>query len=368
MNYSKAPFPWFGGKSKAADAVWSLLGDCRSYVEPFFGSGAVLIRRPHEPNRTYHSETVNDVDGLLVNAWRGIQLRPDETAEAASWPVSEADLHARHCALLRWREEHQLEHLMGDPAWCDPIMAGWWLWGQSSWIGGGWCSGSGPWWPDETGRLAKRGKDGVKRCRPYLGDAGRGVNRPQAREPGVSRQIPHLGDNGRGVNHASSREPGVEYHPVCMPKLREWMHFLSARLRHVRIVNGDWRRVCGRSVVQTLGSRPDECGVFLDPPYSEDVRSSSLYACDSAGIAADVRSWCEEATGHGWRIVLAGFAGEGHERLLELGWTEDLWYSGGYLQGGMAQQGPAGSQQHRERLWSSPACLSPAQKAQRSLF
>ena len=37
-------------------------------------------------------------DGLLVNAWRSIQWSPDATAEAASWPVTEADMHARHLA------------------------------------------------------------------------------------------------------------------------------------------------------------------------------------------------------------------------------------------------------------------------------
>jgi len=53
----KAPFPWFGGKSKAAPLVWKLLGDPVHYVEPFFGSGAVLLQRPHPCNRPYYSET-----------------------------------------------------------------------------------------------------------------------------------------------------------------------------------------------------------------------------------------------------------------------------------------------------------------------
>ena len=64
------------------------LGDVDHYVEPFaLGSLAVLLRRPHEANRTYHSETVNDLDGLLCNAWRSIQWNPEATADAASWPV-----------------------------------------------------------------------------------------------------------------------------------------------------------------------------------------------------------------------------------------------------------------------------------------
>jgi DNA adenine methylase len=79
-NLDKAPFPWFGGKSRASGAVWAALGDVEHYVEPFFGSGAVLLNRPHPCNRPYHSETVNDLDGLVVNAWRAMQWHPKETA------------------------------------------------------------------------------------------------------------------------------------------------------------------------------------------------------------------------------------------------------------------------------------------------
>lgn len=45
----KAPFPWFGGKSRAADLVWSRFGDVQNYVEPFAGSLAVLLARPSQP-------------------------------------------------------------------------------------------------------------------------------------------------------------------------------------------------------------------------------------------------------------------------------------------------------------------------------
>jgi hypothetical protein len=112
----KTPFPWPGGKRHAAPNVWAALGDVPHYVEPFFGSGAVLLHRPHLANRTYYSETVNDADGLLVNFFRSVQLSPQETAEAASYPVTEADKHARACAVLKWRRDEELEHLMGDPS------------------------------------------------------------------------------------------------------------------------------------------------------------------------------------------------------------------------------------------------------------
>lgn len=47
MTALRAPFPWFGGKSRAAPLVWSALGDVANYVEPFAGSLAVLLARPH---------------------------------------------------------------------------------------------------------------------------------------------------------------------------------------------------------------------------------------------------------------------------------------------------------------------------------
>lgn len=61
-----APFPYFGGKSRAAPLIWERLGNTPNYVEPFAGSLAVLLARPHAPG----TETVNDLDGLLSNAWR----------------------------------------------------------------------------------------------------------------------------------------------------------------------------------------------------------------------------------------------------------------------------------------------------------
>ncbi len=75
----RAPFPWFGGKSKVAHVVWEHFGDVVNYVEPFFGSGAVMLARPHAPT----IETVNDIDCLLVNFWRATQYAPEEVAKHA---------------------------------------------------------------------------------------------------------------------------------------------------------------------------------------------------------------------------------------------------------------------------------------------
>jgi len=447
MNYRKAPFPYAGGKSKAAPLIWKAFGDVDHYVEPFCGTMAVLLNRPHEANRTYYSETVSDADGLLINAWRSIQLHPQATAEACSNPVAEADMHARHAALVLWRRNNNLELLCGDPAWCDPVMGGWWLWGIACWIGSGWCAGTGAWTP-VNGRLTKQARNtrepGVARKLPHIADDGQGVNHagarepgvnrqlpliisngqgvnlpqarepgvnrqlpdlandgrgvnlpqarepgvrrklpliisngqgvnlPQAREPGVTRQLPHLANDGRGVNRPQAREPGVdddegEFHPVTMPEIRRWFDWLSARIRHVRIVNGDWQRVCTTGALQTLPVRMSDghTGILLDPPYADTAsRSRDMYAHDSLDVAHDVRAWCLTNGGNPkYRIALCGYENEHGTQLVETGWTEHEWFTTGFLRGGM------GDQQHRERIWLSPHCLdlNPPDPAEQQL-
>lgn len=93
----RAPFPWYGGKSNAASLVWRAFGNVPNYVEPFAGSIAVLLARPHAAK----VETVNDKDGLIANFWRAVQHAPDDVARHCDWPVNEADLHARHRLLGR---------------------------------------------------------------------------------------------------------------------------------------------------------------------------------------------------------------------------------------------------------------------------
>lgn len=391
-NLSKAPFPYFGGKSQAAPAVWAALGDCPHFVDPFCGSLAVLLLRPHKANRPYSSETVNDADGLLTNALRSLQLSPDATADAASWYVSEADLVARQLAIVRWRESRDLEKLMADPSYHDPVIGGWWLWGMSCWIGSGFAAGDGPWVVGADGRITKttaprrRDRQGVEDRRPFLANNGRGVNHAGARERGVGRQLPHLANDGQGVNRPQARETGVAspitrhpspvtqadqaciipddlvFHPHTMPEVTRWFHFLSARLRHVRICTGDWRRVVTGGAAFTLPVRGGDgpCGVFLDPPYAASAgRAAGLYARDDLDVAHAAREW---AIVHGgdprFRIVFAGYAGEHGNAFTDAGWRAVEWFTDGWLRGGMANQNANGHQQDRERLWMSPHCRS----------
>src|SRR5262249_2941935 len=112
----KAPFPWFGGKSRIARMVWKRFGDVAGYVEPFFGSGAVLLNGPlpEGEKRPVGGETVTDFDGLVCNFWRAVQAEPKAVAKWSDWPVNENDANARHAWLVERKDTLQAR-LEGDP-------------------------------------------------------------------------------------------------------------------------------------------------------------------------------------------------------------------------------------------------------------
>jgi len=289
----KAPFPWFGGKSRAAPLIWQALGDVGTYIEPFAGSLATLLARPNPRG----VETVNDLDGYLVNFWRAVQAAPEEVAKWADWPVAELDLSARHAWLVTTGRE-RVERLAADPGFYDAQVAGWWVWGLCAWIGSGWCAGKGPWTVGPDGVLVK-------------GNAGRGIN----------RQMPHLSNAGRGIH--------------------DTMVALSERLRGVRITCGDWSRPLGPSSRRAGGG---VCGVLLDPPYAT---GEDLYATEATGVAREVFAWAEE---HGddpaLRIVVCGYDGDWSP---PKGWATAPWKA--------KRAYNAKNDGSRERLWCSPACL-----------
>lgn len=307
----QAPFPYFGGKSAIADRVWAALGNPERYIEPFFGSGAVLLRRP----AVGKSEIVCDKDGYVANVWRALQFAPDETAKWCDWPCNHADLMARKARLLSSKSE-LLARLISDDTYHDPLLAGYWIWCASNWIGSG-------------------------------------LTRPT--------QIPHLTDE-RGINKTTKRphlttergEPTDPYNEG----IYTWVRQLSQRLRYVKVVCGDWTRVCGGNWQQG-GSKT--CGIFFDPPYSLAAgRDNDLYDEDSGTVAVDVAKWAaERGDKPGYRIVIAGYQGE-HEWLLERRWTAVHWQAvGGYSSMSHGKNG----NRKKEMLWFSPQC-----GGQKSLF
>ena len=319
-----APFPYFGGKRRAAPAIWRALGDPSGYVEPFAGSAAVLLARPEFKGRRV--ETINDADGWLVNVWRAIQLSPHETAAHAVGPVAEIDYHARLAWLQERRTPDLVAWLEGDPEAHDPKAAGWWLYVVACGIGDPF--GPGPW----------RVIDGHLRDTrklPHLGDAGQGVN----------RELPHLGNAGQGVNrelpHLGNAGQGV----------MAYFDRLATRLSRVRITCGDWKRVIQPSVTRAGTGGDGTRAVFLDPPYAT---SGDLYAVSSDGVAEQVRDWCATST-DGMRVILCGYDSE-HDALLEHGWEVIDGKAGGGA--GYSTNSVNG---RRERLWLSPECITAHQ-------
>jgi hypothetical protein len=381
----KAPFPWTGGKSDMAPAIWSRLGQPDNFVEPFAGSAALLLARPDGAHGT---ETVNDIDGLLINAYRAIQYAPDETAAACDWPVSEADLTARHLWLKSQRAE-LTARLFADPLWCDVTAAGWWLWGIASWIGDGWCVADGP-WINVDGRLVDRRKVeaegvGVPKQMPMVNGARytseQGIQSYRASVPrkmpeigkspngqigfnrkgvqayrhhdGVPKQMPVVGSPGEG----GPRLQGVtRYEPSA---LAAYFTRLADRLRRVRFLCGDWQRAVKDSVTVNHGLT----AVFLDPPYPQAEHDMAYHAEQAGDVWHAAAAW---AVAHGddtrLRICIAGYWSEATDALFPATWERLRWEArGGYANQKADGRGRANAK--RECLWFSPLCIDPADVA-----
>ena len=306
-------------------------------MEPFAGSLATLLARPHEPR----VETVNDKDCLIANFWRALRDDPERVARYADGQVNEADMHARH----RWltRREAFRERMKTDPHHFDAKVAGWWVWGICQWIGGGWCASAG------LSRVRLNENVGVNRKRLNLKRGGIGVHRTEritARHR-TERRRPFLAQTGQGV-HA----PRLRTAADRTSKLLEYFHELADRLRNVRICCGEWDRVLGPSPTVSIGTT----AVLLDPPYKRHLRDNGIYTEDDAGVADRAFEW---AVKHGHdprlRIALCGLVGE-HD--MPPGWEAVRWKaSGGYGNLNMAGRGRANSL--REVIWFSPHCLRP---------
>lgn len=340
-------YPYFGSKAQVADVIWSLLGDVPNYVEPFCGSAAVLLARPHAGK----VETVNDLSAFITNFLRAVRWAPAETAEHASWNVSEIDMHARHASLLARADELE-QRMRADPKYFDTEIAGWWVWGQAIWIGAGWCDPTKN-SPGKRPALGGHGGD-VQNGYPRTGVGIFRARMPHLIGPHNARklgQIPSLAGcdgsgvgYGRGIFASGRREDLVGYFEV-----------LAARLdpRLVRITCGDWSRVVTPAVTTSHGLT----GILLDPPYGKKAgRTAKLYAHDSLDVAEEVRKWAvERGDDPHLRIVLCGYEGE-HEMPSE--WRCHAWKA----KGGYGNHDGENANAGKERLWLSPHCIRAAEQ------
>lgn len=377
----RAPFPYFGGKSRAAPLVWAAFGDVPNYVEPFAGSLAVLLSRPTPAN----IETVNDLDAYLANFWRALAAVPEEVARWADWPVNEVDLHARHRWLVYGEGAAEFREAMRhDPDLYDAKRAGWWVWGICQWIGSGWCSM--PEWSGRSngGRRARGLLTADNEQRPSL-TSEQGIRKRELGGSADWEKRPVLAHSNRGVHLVADQKPllrgdsgaagaGIHASGLAdkMPKMDRgtdsrlvgsqdailsWMLALQRRLRRVRVCCGDWTRVLGRSATECIGVT----GIFLDPPYGAEAgRDPSLYTHDDLNIADKVRAWAvEHGSNPRLRIAYCSYG----EAPPPDGWQRVKWKANG----GYAASAGNHANAARETIDLSPHC-QPVEARQGSLF
>lgn len=290
----KAPFSYFGGKSKVSQVVWSGLGEVSNYVEPFAGSLAILLSNPKIPK----IETVNDKDCFLSNFWRAVSIDPEGVAKYADYPVNETDLHARHKWLASASTDEFRQKMNEDPDFYDLKIAGWWVWGMGASVGNNWLQPKG------------------LKALPLLSSAGGGIH-------GLTCNIP------------------------------EQFKKLQERLRRVRVCCGDWKRIVTPSVTHNnvgIGIK-DITGVFLDPPYETAIRDQVYREDDNI-----FKQVCDWAVANGdnprMRIVLCGY--EGNHNIPDT-WKTYSWKANGGLS--VLGNGRGKENSKKETIWFSPNCL-----------
>ena len=283
--------------------MWARFGNPTVYVEPFFGSGAVLLAREDPCPR----EIIADTNGHLVNFWRALTAAPDEVAMWADWPTFHHDLTARHRWLIATAPE-RAELMRLDPEYYDAKAAGWWVWGISNWIGGGWG-----YVPHDK--------------RPLVNDrgGGRGV------------QLQHIALSGVAAIGSGER-------------LLPWFRSLAQRMAEVVQLDRDWRSALTPTLLMdtATSSATGPVAVFLDPPYLDNDRSLTLYTSDLDGEMPAAAAW-QWALDHGDRYRVA-YCCHADDFELPEGWDE------------VSYRMPARRKSVRhEVIRFSPACLDPAE-------
>lgn len=260
-----APFPYFGGKRKIASVVWERFGEVTQYIEPFFGSGAVLLGAPKPANL----EIVGDLDCMVANFWRAVTSDYRRVARWMDYPVSHIDL----CARKRWlkAKSGELEERLANPEWPgDHKAAGWWAWALAASI------------------------------RPNLYSS--------------ETELPNVTQPGKGFLSLGSRQT----YPSANPDIAwtsggaaalQILQRLATRLERTRIIHAPWERILGRRKL------PPKTAVFLDPPYAA---VEGVYR-EATQVASDVVAWARDNT-H-LRIALCA-----HEGDYDMpGWTVARW-------------------------------------------
>lgn len=283
MAELRAPYPYFGVKRRVAPVVWRAFGrDVPNFIDPFFGSNAILLARPGGPGKI---ETINDADRMVANFWRALCAEPWAVAEWADGPVNEADMHAHHRWLVAQLADGAAfrEQMHADPDFFDVKIAGWWVNGICEWIGGGWCVE-----PDNHKH-------------PKLDGIGKGVHAQHGHGRGKIRSEeenrPDLTGQGRGVH---SKRGGGALRGRPRPNLN------GGQGVHAPGANGKARNLNAAQRPRMSGDSAGE-GVHVPPEKLPMLAVKADGACAGRGIHSDA---AVESYSPGRRPEL-GFAGKG---------------------------------------------------------
>lgn len=307
-----SPFPTFGNKRAAASHIWRRFGRLGSYIEPFAGTASVAILSPYGAVR---HEVLNDLNGYICNFFRSLRDYPARTAAAADRPTSQIDLSAAAAELVD-AAPMLVERMHADLSFCEPRLAGLWVWLVCCSI-----------------------------------DMGRHLP-PTPAPPDALAELPVDGYSKPG-------DAARDYTPARVgcggDRLLAWFASLSERLRQAFIINTDWSRMFSPSML----GRPlhdDPVGIFLDPPYDG---SEHLYP-GAQPVARDV---CAKAVELGEqddvRVCIAGYADDYD---LPAGWTSVEWQRrpGMEATAGDYEYSDANAER-QEVLMFSPGCIQQEQ-------
>ena len=287
------PFSFFGGKRRVADIVWERFGNITNYVEPFCGALSVLLANPN-PSKI---ETINDIDCHLINWWRAVSNDPDGVAKFADFPVSEAEMHARHKWILSETTDDFRKKIEADPDFYDVKMGGFYVYGKSASIGSNWLQNKG------------------------------------------LKALPLLSSSGSGIF-------GLNY------SIKENFEILHNRLKRVRMACGDWKRLVTPSL--TYGNpglgKNDITGMFLDPPYSLSHRDK-VYK-NETDVFQEVCEWaCLNGDNPRMRIAVCGYDDDFQ--------FPETWEKYSWKGAGLSALGDSRGRDNekKETIWFSPYCL-----------
>lgn len=230
-------FPYFGSKKCYASMCWERFGDPNTYVEPFAGSLAVLLRRPAIYQNKRRFEIVGDLSGKICNFWRALKRDPESIAREIVYPPLHLDMQSRNDYLKQWFIDHQ-DQLRSDPHFCDIQIAAWWLWGQCLSIG---------------------------------------LNFGGCNDPQVPNMAGSALSQVQSIYQVMSIDEAVEYNTRLLRKIAD-------RLASVAVFNKPWKQCFSGRVMEHREAK--EVAIFLDPPYKLEKRGKTYENEDQAEDAA----------------------------------------------------------------------------------